>query len=124
MKNADKNDRVQSVSQNEIAKEIAEQTNLPLETITRIVYLEQKLTMISLKEGKRVVKKNYLTLIPIIRGKKNFHSPLTNKDYAVKESKRIKVIVGAGFKAFVNPTKKMPQKMCRFVDNCSKGEEE
>ena len=112
-----KKGKKQSVSQLEIAREIAEQESLPLETITRIIELEQKLTMIYVKKGKRVVKKNYLTIIPTKKPAKKFHSQLTNKDYEIEECMAVRVAVGSGFKSFVNPKKKMKQKICRFVDS-------
>ena len=106
----------QSVSQNEIAKLIAEQETLPLEVITRIIETEQKLTMLKVKEGYRVVKKNYLTISSYKTPAKKLHSKLTNKIYDIAEGVAVKVSVGDGFKAFVNPNKKLKQNLCRFVD--------
>lgn len=107
----------QSVSQLEIAKLIAEQIALPLEMITRIIELEQKLTMIKVKEGCRVVKKNYLTITPHKTPARKFHSKLTNKQYDIAEGVTIRIVAGNGFKSFVNPHKRMKPKLCRFVDS-------
>jgi len=110
----------QSISQIEIAKVIAEQEALPLEVITRIIETEQKLTMTKVKEGFRVVKKNYLTLTPVKTKERKFHSKITNKDYNIAAGISVRVAVGNGFKAFVNPNKRMKEKLCRFVDSKTK----
>lgn len=117
MKKENKNSIKQSISQLEIAKLIAEQEALPLEVITRIIETEQKLTMIKVKEGVRVVKKNYLTLTPYQRPAKTMFSKLTNKSYDIPASTLVRVAVGNGFKSFVNPHKRMKEKICRFVDS-------
>ena len=110
----------QSISQIEIAKVIAEQEALPLEVITRIIETEQKLTMSKVKEGLRVVKKNYLTLTPVKTKARQFHSKITNKDYKIAAGISVRVAVGNGFKSFVNPNKRMKEKLCRFVDSQNK----
>ena len=120
MKTNVKSNKKQSISQIEIAKLIAEQEALPLEVITRIIETEQKLTMTKVKEGFRVVKKNYLTLTPVKTKERKFHSKITNKDYNIAAGISVRVAVGNGFKAFVNPNKRMKEKLCRFVDSKTK----
>lgn len=116
MKKEGKISKKQSISQLEIAKLIAEEEALPLEVITRIIETEQKFTMMKVKEGFRVVKKNYLTLTPCQKPAKTMFSKLTNQSYDIPASTFIRVAVGNGFKSFVNPHKRMKEKICRFVD--------
>ena len=116
MKKECKISKKQSISQLEIAKLIAEEEALPLEVITRIIETEQKFTMMKVKEGFRVVKKNYLTLTPCQKPARTMFSKLTNQSYDIPASTFIRVAVGNGFKSFVNPHKRMKEKICRFVD--------
>ena len=49
---------------------IADKTGLTITEVTEVIELEQKLTMNFVKRGKKVIKKNYLTLTPrIVKGK-------------------------------------------------------
>ena len=94
-----KKEKIRTVDQMTIARLISNKTGLTITEIQEVIELEQKFTMDYIKRGRKVVKKNYLTLTPnIIKGKK-FISPLN------------------GVKAYIsNNKKKMPEKICRFVD--------
>lgn len=113
-----------TISQLEIAREIATELNQPIELVSKIIDMEQRKTMEYCKRGTKVIKKNYLTLTPIFKEGKKMHSALTNKDYDIKPKNIIKVTVGEGFKSFVNEDKPMKDKLCRFVDNSSKKNKE
>lgn len=105
-----------TVSQKEIASEIATELKVSLETVEKIIDLEQRKTMERVKKGFVVVKKNYLTIKPYTKVGKTFHSSLTNKDYEIPTKNIVRVTVGDGFASFVS-TKPMKDKLCRFVDN-------
>ena len=113
-----------TISQKEIATEIATELNQSVELVSKIIDSEQRKTMAYCKQGIKVIKKNYLTLTPILKEGKTMHSALTNKDYVIEDRINIKVSVGEGFKSFVNKNKQMKDKLCRFVDNSSKKNKE
>ena len=78
-----------------------------------VVETEQQLTMSHVKRGFRVVKKNYLTLIPMIREPYTLISKLDKKEYKLDKRVRVKIKVGQGFKSYVaDKGKSMP---IRFV---------
>ena len=108
---------IKSISQLEIAKEIAREMNITIEQVLKIVDLEQRKTMEYVKRGYKVIKKNYLTLTPISKEARTIHSALTNKDYEVKAKITVRVSVGEGFKSFINVDRPMKDKLCRFVNS-------
>lgn len=110
-------EKIRTVDQMTIARLISNKTGLTITEIQEIIELEQKFTMDYIKRGRKVVKKNYLTLTPtLIKGKK-FVSPLNGVEYELPPRIGVMVKVGAGFKAYIsNNKKKMPEKICRFVD--------
>ena len=112
-----KKEKIRTVDQMTIARLISNKTGLTITEIQEVIELEQKFTMDYIKRGRKVVKKNYLTLTPnIIKGKK-FISPLNGVEYELPPRMGVIVKVGAGFKAYIsNNKKKMPEKICRFVD--------
>ena len=103
------------VDQLKIAKIIAkEMPHLTLTEIQAIIQREQELTILAIAEGRRVVKKNYLTIYPIeVKGRK-LVSPLNGESYDIPEHMSIGVKVGEGFKALV-ANRDMPSKICRSV---------
>ena len=113
-----------TISQKEIAREIANEINQSVELVSKIIDSEQRKTMSYCKQGIKVIKKNYLTLTPVLKEGKTMHSALTNKDYVIEDRINIKVSVGEGFKSFVNKNRQMKDKLCRFVDNSSKKNKE
>ena len=103
------------VDQLKIAKIIAkEMPDLTLSQIQAIIQREQELTILAVCEGRRVVKKNYLTLYPLKVKAKTWKSPLNGEVYEIEEHTSIGVRLGEGFKARVG-NKNMPRKMCRSV---------
>lgn len=103
------------VDQLKMAKIIAkEMPHLSLADIQAVIQREQELTILAIAEGRKVVKKNYLTLYPIDVGAKKWVSPLNGQTYDLPEHKSVGVRVGEGFKARV-AEKSMPKKMCRSV---------
>ena len=108
---------IKSISQLEIAKEIAREFNLTIDQVLKIVDMEQRKTMEYVKKGYKVIKKNYLTLTPISKDARTIHSALTNKDYEVKAKMIVRVSVGEGFKSFINVDRPMKDKLCRFVNS-------
>ena len=103
------------VDQLKMAKIIAnEMPHLSLADIQAVIQREQELTILAIAEGRKVVKKNYLTLYPIDVSAKKWVSPLNGQTYDLPEHKSVGVRVGEGFKARV-AEKSMPKKMCRSV---------
>jgi hypothetical protein len=111
-----KKTKAKSIEQIEIAKIVATKLGLTVGQVIDVVETEQQLTMSHVKRGFRVVKKNYLTLIPIIREPYTLISKLDKKEYKVDKRVRVKIKVGQGFKSYVaDKGKSMPNKICRFV---------
>lgn len=103
------------VDQLKMAKIIAkEMPNLTLTDIQMVIQREQELTILAIAEGRKVVKKNYLTLYPIDVAAKKWVSPLNGQSYDLPAHKSVGVRVGEGFKARV-AEKSMPKKLCRSV---------
>lgn len=101
------------VDQLKIAKIIAkEMPNLTLSEVQAIIQREQELTIMAVAEGRKVVKKNYLTIYPTPVKAKTWTSPLNGKSYEIPEHNSVCVRVGEGFKARV-AEKSMPRKLCR-----------
>ena len=112
-----------SVDQLTIAKLVAARTGMTLSEVQDIIELEQKLTMEYVRNGFKVIKKNYLTLIPRKQKARVLRCPINGEDYDLKEKKSVSVRVGEGFKAFISGAKaKMPEKICRFVDKNDDGD--
>ncbi len=107
-KDEQKSAKVKTVDQLTIAKMIADKTGLTITEITEIIELEQKLTMSFIKKGRKVIKKNYLTLTPCIVKSRSLKCPLNSKDYEIPAHLSVTVRVGSGFKAYLNDSKKMP----------------
>jgi hypothetical protein len=112
---------VRTIDQMSIARQISEKLGYKISDILAVVEEEQKLTMEYVKMGYKVIKKNYLTIEGRrFEAKKGWKSPLDGKTYDIPAKTRILVRVGDGFKNFIE-NKKMPEKLCRFVN--SSGEE-
>lgn len=114
---------IKTISQLEIAKEIANELNTTIDFVLKVVDMEQRKTMEYVSKGYKVIKKNYLTLTPCKQKARKIHSALTNKDYELKPKTTVKVSVGEGFKSFVNVDKPMKDKLCRFVGSNNSVEE-
>lgn len=111
-----KKETIKTVDQLTIAKMIASKTGLTIAEVTEVIELEQKLTMNFVKRGRKVIKKNYLTLTPIVVKGRTLKCPINGKDYELETRRGVTVRVGRGFKSYISDTKKMPSKLCRFVD--------
>ena len=110
-----KHKKSKSISQLEMAKEIAESTGLSLEVITHVIEEEQKLTMLKIKKGYKVCKKNYITLTPVSTKERKIYSPLTQQVYEVPAKNSVRITLGEGFLSVLNKQKPMKDLMCRFV---------
>ena len=118
--NSNKN---KSVDQKTISKEVAQRLGMNVSDVVAVIEQEQKQTMAYVKRGFKVVKKNYLTITSIeLKGRK-WISPLDGKEYVFPDRKRLYVRIGEGFKNYINGTKKMPEKICRFVGNSLQDED-
>ena len=107
---------VRTIDQMSIARQISEKFGYKISDILTVVEEEQKLTMEYAKMGYKVIKKNYLTIEGRrFEAKKAWKSPLDGKTYDIPAKTRILVRVGDGFKRYIE-NKKMPEKLCRFVD--------
>ena len=107
---------MKTIDQMSIARQISEKFGFKLSDIIAVIEEEQKLTMEYAKLGYKVIKKNYLTIEGRkFEGKKAWKSPLDGKIYDIPTKTRILVRVGDGFKRYIE-NKKMPEKLCRFVD--------
>lgn len=62
-----------------------------MEVITRVIEEEQKLTMLKIKKGYKVCKKNYLTLTPVSTKERKIHSPLTQKVYEIPAKNSVRI---------------------------------
>ena len=112
-----KSKKSKSVDQVTIARLVANKTGFTLSEVQEIIELEQKYTMDYIKRDYKVVKKNYLILTPKILKGRTLKNPLDGKDYVLPSRKSVSVKVGNGFKVYISDnTKKMPNKMCRFVN--------
>jgi hypothetical protein len=120
-----KKDRVKSTDQLTIARMISDKYQLPLSEVQEIIETEQKITMEFIKRGYKVIKKNYLTLIPGHIKQRTVKSHLDGKEYIVEPRMTVRVRVGDGFKVFVGgKVAKMPPRLCRFVVNTNVAEAE
>jgi orotidine-5'-phosphate decarboxylase len=106
-----------SVDQKTVARVVASRLGLDVKTVEAIVEFEQRTTMEFIKRGYRVVKKNYMTLIPKTKPEYSFTSGIDGKMYDVPSTTRISVRIGEGFKSFVRENNSMADKLCRFVAN-------
>ena len=111
--------KYKSITQQEIAKTIAEQLGCSIEVVTQIIEAEQKITMQKVRDGFKVCKKNYLTLTPKNVSERTITSPLTNIAYKLPEHKTVRVSIGQGFKALLGG-KQMKKRICRFVGEQNK----
>lgn len=115
----DSNNQKKAVDQKRIAKIIAsEMSELTLTQIQAVIQREQELTIMAVSEGRKVIKKNYLTLYPIDVNAKQWTSPLNGQTYNLPSHRSVGVRLGEGFKARV-ASKSMPRKMCRAVEKKS-----
>ncbi|MBQ9715420.1 MAG: hypothetical protein IJV77_03290 [Clostridia bacterium] len=104
-----------TIDQLSFARLIAQKLNLKLVDVMTVIEEEQKLTMEYVRLGYKVIKKNYLTLeSKEYKGKENWKSPLDGKTYNLPTTTRVLVRVGDGFKTYIS-NKKMPEKLCRFI---------
>lgn len=111
---------IRTIDQMSIARSIAEKFGLKISDVVAVIEEEQKMTMEYAKMGYKVIKKNYLTIEGRkVEGKAGWICPLDGKVYDIPAKTRILVRVGDGFKRYVE-SKKMPDKLCRFVDGVQK----
>ena len=116
---ADRN--IKTIDQLSLAKLIATRLGISLPSVIEVIELEQKLTMQHVRNGFKVIKKNYVTFTPIKKPKYMLKSKLDGQLYEVPDRVTIRTSLGQGFKAYVaNQEGKMPEKICRFVDKKSK----
>lgn len=107
---------LRTIDQLSIARSIAEKMGFKISDVLAVIEEEQKMTMEYVKMGYKVIKKNYITIEGRKYGAKvGWKSPLNGKTYDLPAKTRILVRVGDGFKRFIE-NKKMPEKLCRFVD--------
>ncbi|BCR35195.1 HU family DNA-binding protein [Mariniplasma anaerobium] len=110
-------ENMKSIDQLTIAKQIADELSLHAPLVTKVIELEQKLTMQYVKEGYKIIKKNYVSFTPVKKPGFKMTSKLNGQTYEIPERLTVKVRLGQGFKAFVaDGNGKMPDKICRFVD--------
>lgn len=110
---------MRTIDQLTIARAIANKFNFKISDVIAIIEEEQKMTMEYAKLGYKVIKKNYLTIEGRrTEAKVGWKSPLDGKTYDIPAKIRILVRVGDGFKRYVE-NRKMPDKLCRFVDSSS-----
>ena len=104
-----------TIDQLSFARMIAQKFNLKLSDVTKVIEEEQRLTIEYVRLGYKVIKKNYLTVESRkYAGKKDWVSPLDGNTYQLPPTTRILIRAGEGFKNIV-ASKKMPDKLCRFV---------
>jgi len=109
--------KAKSIDQLSVAKITATRLGLPVTVVVDVIEMEQKLTMEYVRDGYKVIKKNYITLTPTLKPGRIMKSKLDGKIYNVPEKQSIRLRIGMGFKAFVSNQKhKLPEKICRFVD--------
>ena len=107
--------KTRTVDQLSFARLIAQKFNLKISDVTKVIEEEQRLTIEYVRLGYRVIKKNYLTIESRkYAEKKNWVSPLDGKTYTLAPTTKILIRAGEGFKNVV-ASKKMPDKLCRFV---------
>ena len=111
-----KTKKEKSIDQNTIARMIANRTGLTMSDVQEVIELEQKYTMDYIKRNCKVVKKNYLTLTPIVVKARKFKCPINGESYDLPTKRGVTVRIGEGFKNYISGVKKMPDKICRFVD--------
>ncbi|MFI3166800.1 MAG: HU family DNA-binding protein [Bacillota bacterium] len=113
---ARKFNKVKSVEQMVFARIIAQKLGMRIADVVQVIEEEQKLTMNYVRQGYKVVKKNYLTIdAKNVKGK-DWFCPLNGVTYKLPERMQVYVRVGNGFKDYVSGKKTLPEKMCRFVD--------
>ena len=104
-----------TVDQLTIAKRIVEEMpEFSLTDVQKIIQREQELTMIAVKKGVKVVKKNYLTIYTNDTKERKIKSPLNGETYTIPAHRAVYVKVGDGFKSMV-ANKEMPSKICRSI---------
>ena len=109
--------KIRSIDQKSIAQIVASRLGMTLSSVMEVIELEQKITMQQVRNGFKVVKKNYVTFTPIEKPEYNFDSKLDGKVYKVPARTLVRTRIGQGFKVFVaNNGTKMPENICRFVD--------
>lgn len=112
---------IKTIDQLSVAKLVATRLGMSLPSVLEVIELEQKLTMQHVRNGFRVIKKNYVTFTPIKKPSYVMKSKLDGQHYEVPDRVTIKASLGQGFKAYVaNQEGKMPEKICRFVDKKNK----
>lgn len=103
------------VDQITIAKRIVEENpQFNMADVQKIIQREQELTMFAVAKGYKVVKKNYLTVYPVLTKERKLKSPLNGTEYTLPAHTSVGVRVGEGFKTLV-ANRKMPSKICRSV---------
>ena len=117
--NKENNKQVKSISQRDLAKELALKFGMNISVIEGIIEEEQKLTMLYVAKGYKITKKNYITIKPILTKPRTMVCPINKQVYEIPAMRRVVITAGMGFKSVVNKNKKMPDKMCRFVEQKS-----
>ena len=108
---------MKSIDQRSMAQMVSEKLGMPVGLVAEVIELEQKLTMVHIKKGYKVIKKNYLTLTPVPKDSFTMVSRLNGKTYTIPSRITVKLRLGQGFKTYVAGNgQKMPEKLCRFVD--------
>lgn len=112
---------IKTIDQLSIAKLVATRLGMSVPSVLEVIELEQKMTMQHVRNGYKVIKKNYITFTPIKKPGYLMKSRLNGEHYEVPDRVTIRTSVGQGFKAYVADREgKMPEKICRFVDKKTK----
>ena len=72
---------VKTIDQLTFARIIAQKYELPINTVLNIILEEQKLTMMYVSRGYKVIKKNYITIKPAVQHPRKFVCPINKKEY-------------------------------------------
>ena len=105
-----------TINQLTIARRIAsEMSGITLSDIQHIIQREQELTIDAVRNGFKVVKKNYLTIYPVEVRQRMVYSPLTGEQYDIPKHNSVAIRVGESFKATI-ASKQIPTKTCHILN--------
>lgn len=82
------------IGQEKIVQDISVELNLPVDLVRRVIHAEQQITLVYLRHNFKIVKRGYMTLIPILKSEYQMKSYFDNVTYHIPTQPLVRVRVG------------------------------
>lgn len=77
-----------------IIQDVSVELSLPIDLVRRVVQAEQQATLIYLKHNYKIVKRGYMTLVPMLKSEYQMKSYFDNVTYHIPNQPLVRIRLG------------------------------